>query len=214
MTRHVEVLRGELPFLLGFFAHDDGHLGALHPFEAALECGAPGFGGGLRDAAEERLDLRLPEPVHLVEHPHGGEHAFAEIAALREMRHDIARDGFEPVVTLDDFQLGRELPLQFFLLRLVEIRLLEQLVEIVAERVVLDQHLGHPLLIKERDRRAIVHALLEIVFRHVVAEPPVGLSVAAEERCAGKGEVGAQLLAFLGCAASALETVPVSRKLR
>ena len=47
----------------------------------------------------------------------------------------------------------------------------QNLAELLAQIVVLDQHLRDALLVEQRHGRAVVHGLLEVVFRNVIAKP-------------------------------------------
>ena len=105
------------------------------------------------------------------------------------MIHNIPRNLLQPIIALDDFDLFGESPLQLRLLRLVQIFVLQNLVELRAQSLVLDQHFRYALLVKQRHRRAIVRGLLEVVFRNVTAEPCISLALAPQQRRAGECQI-------------------------
>ncbi len=87
------------------------------------------------------------------------------------MINDILCDGIETVVPLDNLDLLREFVLQFRLLRVVKILVLANLGEFLAKIVVLNENLRDALLVEQRHSCAVIHGLLEIVFRNIIAEP-------------------------------------------
>ena len=167
----------------------------LHVVEPAPE---PVFLAVLRgplDLPAQPLDLLLPQPLHLVVHHdggvlvHGHDEPFAEVAPPGEVVDDVAGDGLQPVLALDDLHLAGVPAFELLLLRVVEVLVFEDLVELVAEVLVLLEDFGHALLVEQRHGGVVVHRLPEVVLGDVVAEPRVRLPLAAEERRAGEGEV-------------------------
>lgn len=83
------------------------------------------------DLSSQLLDLLFPEPLHLVVHLHCGElvhrdyHALAEVTTAGKMIDNVAGDGCQPVISLDDFQLAGEPVLQLCPLGIVKILVLQ-----------------------------------------------------------------------------------------
>mmetsp|Transcript_59150 Transcript_59150/g.139316 ORF Transcript_59150/g.139316 Transcript_59150/m.139316 type:complete len:660 (-) Transcript_59150:2296-4275(-) len=190
----VQTLLRELLFLARLLADDHRHLHRAHPGLELLQALALHVVGRRGDAAVQRLDLGLPQRLHLVEHGHGGElvhrddDALAQVAAAGEVVDDVARNRVQPVLALHHLHLLREALLQLLLRLAVEVLVFQDGGELVAQVVVLDQHLRHALLVEQRHRGAVFHALLEVVLGHVVAEPGVGLALLAQQRRAGEGQ--------------------------
>jgi len=79
--------------------------------------------------------------------------------------------------------------LQLGLLGVIEVLIFEDLVEFLAQVLILVQDLWHPLRIEKRYGRTVVHRLAEVVLRYVASKPFVRLPVASEQRRAGESEV-------------------------
>ena len=96
--------------------------------------------------------MLVPETRHFVVHLHGGEFverhddAFSQITSTWKVIDNVLRYRFETIIAFDNLHLCREPLLQFLLLRIVEIFVFQNLVELVAQVLVLDQDLRHSLL--------------------------------------------------------------------
>ena len=127
-------------------------------------------------ALAELVEVELPLLGDEVVHAHGGglvdrdEHRLAEEAAADEVAHEIGGDPPQPLGPGDELVLGREAPRERPLLRLVELGLFEDLGELLVEGLVDDLQLGDAVLVVERDGRAVVDRVAEVVGRDVVAE--------------------------------------------
>ena len=97
-----------------------------------------------------------------------------------KVRDDVVRNHFQTVIPLDDFHLLGEALLQLFLLRIVEILVLQDLIELVAQVIVLNVHLRHPLLVEQGHSGPVIHGLAEIIFGNIVTKPFVCLTVPPE----------------------------------
>src|SRR5665213_170159 len=86
------------------------------------------------------------------------------------MAHDVLRDNIEPVVARDKVILSPQFALEPSLLRIIEFRLFDKVVEIVVEVGVVEMKLRRTVLVVKRHRRAILDRLLEVVNGDVVAE--------------------------------------------
>ena len=81
-----------------------------------------------------------------------------------------------------------ELPFELRLLLRVELRVLDQAVEVVVQVRVDELQLRRAVLVEQRHRRAVLDRLLEVVDRDVIAEDLLGPLLAGDQRRAGEGE--------------------------
>ena len=133
----------------------------------------------------------------LVVHPDGGglvdadEHRLALVAAREEVGHDVLGDDFEPVVAGDEVVFAAEVALQPPLLGFVQLGGFEDALDVLVEVLVGDLQLGDAVLVVERDGRAVLDRLAEVVDADVVAEDLAGpLLLALDQRRAGEAEEG------------------------
>ena len=118
----------------------------------------------------------------------GDDHGLAHEAAAEEVAHDVLRHRLQPVVAGDQVILAAQHLLQLRLLLVVETRLLDQPVEVVVEVGIDKLQFGCAVRVEERHRGAVLHRLLEVVDRDVVAEDRARALLAGDERRAGEGE--------------------------
>ena len=118
----------------------------------------------------------------------GYNHGFAHEAAAQEVAHDVLRHRLQPVVAGDQVILATQHLLQLRLLRIVETGVLNEAVEVVVEVGIDKLQFGRAVFVEERRGGAILHRLLEVVDRDVVAEDFPGAFLAGDERRAGEGE--------------------------
>lgn len=83
------------------------------------------------------------------------------------MADQVGREALEPPGACDELVLGREAPRQGTLLLLVELGLLEDVGELLAEALVDDLQLGDPVLVEQRNRRPVLDRVEEGVGRDV-----------------------------------------------
>ena len=106
-----------------------------------------------------------------VVHPHGGGlveadvHRLAGEASADEVRDEIPGDRLQPLRAGEQRVLRAELAGQLALGVLVELGLLQQRVELVGEVLVDQLQLGDAVLVVERDRRAVLDGVAEVVDR-------------------------------------------------
>ena len=180
-------------------ADDDRHVGLAQPVELLLQRRALDRVGCLGDALAPRAPASSAQcALHLVVHAHRGrlvdrdEHRLAAIAAAGEMAHQVGGDLVEPVLAGDEVVLPGEAPRERVLFVLVQIRPRRcTRGDLVAQFLVRELQLGHPVLVIERHRRAVVDRLGEVVDRDVIAEHLAGaLFLAGDQRRAGEADEG------------------------
>jgi hypothetical protein len=134
---------------------------------------------------------------------------------------EVGGDPAQALGARDELVLGGEAAGERLLLGVVELRPLEDRRELLVEALIDDLQLGDPVLVEERDRRAVLDRVAEVVGRHVVAEhlaSALGLALdqrrAREPEEAGVGQGAALLRArvayWLRCASSVI-TITSSR---
>ena len=104
------------------------------------------------------------------------------------MLDDVLRDRLQAVVAGDQLVLLAERPRELALLGLVEIGLLDDRHEIVAEGGVGDLQLRDPVLVVQRHRRVIGGRCGEVVDRDVIAEDLAGPLLACDQRRSGEAQ--------------------------
>ena len=134
--------------------------------------------------------------LDLVVHPQrgglvdGDHHRLAHEAAPQEVRHDVLCHRLQPIVAGDQVVLAPQPLLELLLLLLVEARVLDHRVDVVVEVGVDQLQLRRAVLVEQRHRRAVLHRLLEVVDRHVVAEDLLGALLAGNQRRSCEGQEG------------------------
>ncbi len=118
----------------------------------------------------------------------GNHHRLALEAPAGEMPHDVLRHRVEAIVAGDEVVLARQLLLQPRLLLGIELRALDQVVDLLVQVRVDELQLGRAVLVVERHRGAVLDRLLEVVDRDVVAEDLLRPFLARDQRRAGEGE--------------------------
>src|SRR6266481_502291 len=105
------------------------------------------------------------------------------------MIDDVFCDRLETIVALYYLDFSREFLFQLFLLGVIQIFVFEDFVKFITQVLVLNKHLWDTLLIEERHRRAVIHRLLEVVLRNIIAEPGIGFAFAPEQWSSGERHV-------------------------
>ena len=116
------------------------------------------------------------------------DHRLALVAAPHEVRDDVRGDLVQPVVAGDQVVLAGELALQLLLLLLVQFGVLEQLLHVVVQVLVGELQFGDAVLVVQRDRRAVLDRLPEVVDADVVAEDLARPLLARHQRRAGEAD--------------------------
>ena len=168
-------------------ADDDRHVRRLHQLDPARVPGALEL--GQRVVLGPKLgEIGLPLLADEVVHPHRrrlvdrDDHRLAVEPAPDEVAHEIARDRPQPLGPADERDLAGEAPHEQALGLVVDLGLLEDLVQLLVERLVDELELGDPVLVEERNRRAVGDRVAEVVDRDVVAELPPRQLLADDER--------------------------------
>ena len=98
------------------------------------------------------------------------------------------RDRLQPVVAGDQVVLPPQLALQPLLRFFGQVGFFDQLVDVVVQIGIVELQLRRAVLVEERHRRAVLHRLLEVVDRHVIAEDLARALLARDQRRAGEGQ--------------------------
>jgi hypothetical protein len=167
---------------------DDRHVHGLEPAEPLDERGALLLRLVVGDGPPHARLLGLPlapdllvgtERRRLID---GDDHRLPLEPAPEEVLHDVLRDGVEPVVSRDEVVALAEELLETRLALLVEIRAVDDVVDVLVEGWIRQPQLGGAVLVEERNGRSILDRLLEVVDAHVVAEDLAGALLARDER--------------------------------
>jgi hypothetical protein len=175
MPRDIETLLLEVFDLVLALAHNHGHIRGLHQTDAGDQH-LTGVTLGLRQIGLEPVDLRFPVLLHLVVHPHGSglvdadHHGLAAVATTGEVRHHILGDRLQAIFPRDDVVFTAELAFELFLLRLIQLCVFEQALQVAVEVVVGELNLRDTVLVVQRHRRAVLDGTREVVDAHVFAE--------------------------------------------
>ena len=128
-----------------------------------------------------------------VVHPHGcglvkpDVHRLAGVAPADEVGHEVLGDRLQALRTCQQRVLRTERPSELALGVLVELGLLEEFVEFLGEILVDQLQLGNAVLVVQRDRRAVLDRVAEVVDADVVTELLArGLLLTGDQRCAGE----------------------------
>ena len=159
---------------------DESRSCSLGPSPSGFRRASFGFEALCPEALDllERADRR--DLVDRHDEPLAGE------AAAEEVLDDVLRDGVEAVVAGDQLVLLAERSGELAFLRLVEVGLLHDRHEVVAEGRVGDRDLRDAVLVVERDSRVIGGRRSEVVDRDVVPEHLAGALLARNQRRAGE----------------------------
>ena len=193
--------------VLGLGDHD-GHVGRAHEGDLALEQVAllPGVRSRstqarlvlLRAAAAQKrwtFSIRADGGDLVDRH----DQRLAGEAAAEEVVDDVLRDRVEPVIAGDQLVLLPESSGELALLVLVEVGLLHDRHQVVAEGRVRDLQLRDPVLVVERDRGVVGGRGREVVDRDVVAEHLAGALLARDQRRAGEAQEARRSAARCAC---------------
>ena len=174
---------------------DHRHVGLLEDLQTRFEFGLL-FRGDLiaTQLPFHPIDLLIPEAADLRVHPQGGcfvyrdHHRLPLESPSEEVVHDIPGHRLEAVITGDDLVLAAEFSFEFRLLLGIEFRLLDQIIDLIVQIGIHQLEFRCPILVEERHRRPILHRLLEVIDRDIVAEDLLRPLLPCDQRRPGEGQ--------------------------
>src|SRR5262249_23211856 len=136
----------------------------------------------------------LPVLLDLVESTESGglvdrdDHSLTREASAEEMLHNVAGYSLQPVVACDQLVLLPEQASQLAFLLLIEVRLLDQVGEILAEVWIYQLEGGDPVFEVQGHRRTVSGGRCVVVDRDVVAEDFLRPLLAGDKWSAGEAQ--------------------------